>query len=400
MFPELVWDYYLASGDLQTLRDAYPTMQNIAQYVDDNIYSEGEASGLVCQLASFANSSSYMFGIIDWPAPDRYNTVVLNSGVDTVVNERAVLIDTALASAAEALGDDFQAATYSQQAGALRSTINSKLAAPGGLYADGYAVSGSAQDVRGDCSAASGGSLITNASQLSQSFAVVDGVAPTSDYGTLGAFIASQGMKAGPMDLGQLEMSLVDTNQPAALVSLLTDTAGDGPAKILAENGTSMWEQWDPGCSAPSGQAGDNDTFEDQECNGSAISQSNSDSMSHGWGSVGVFPMMRGLLGITPQGVGQSAVEITPPDAGLNAASGTEWTQHGPVSVRWNRVGSGAVHLQVTVPDNVTATVQLPPAAGGYHTVGVGDPRDLGLQNGREVFTVGSGTTQFIPKGG
>ena len=400
MFPELVWDYYLASGDLQTLRDAYPTMQNIAQYVDDNIYSSGQVSGLVCQLASFAKSSSYMFGIIDWPAPDRYNTVVLNSGVDTVVNERAVLLDTALGDAAQALGDVLEAATYSQQADALRSAINTTLAEPGGLYADGFAVSGSAQDVPGNCSAAGGGSLIANASQLSQSFAVVDGVAPASDYATLGTFIASQGMKAGPMDVGQLEMSLVDTDQPAALVRLLTDTAGDGPAKILAENGTSMWEQWDPGCGAPSGQAGDNDTFEDQECNGSAISQSSSDSMSHGWGSVGVFPMMRGLLGITPQGVGQSSVEIAPPDAGLTTARGTEWTQHGPVSVRWNRVGSGGVHLQVTVPDNVTATVQLPPSAGGYHTVGVGDPRDLGLLNGREVFTVGSGTTQFIPSSG
>ena len=400
MFPELVWDYYLASGDLQTLRDAYPTMQNIAQYVDDNIYSSGQVSGLVCQLASFAKSSSYMFGIIDWPAPDRYNTVVLNSGVDTVVNERAVLLDTTLGDAAQALGDGFQAATYSQQADALRSAINTTLFEPGGLYGDGFAVSGSAQDVPGNCTAASGGSLIANASQLSQSFAVVDGVAPTSDYATLGTFIASQGMKAGPMDLGQLEMSLVDTDQPAALVRLLTDTAGDGPAKILTESGTSMWEQWDPGCSAPSGQAGDNDTFEDAECNGSAISQSNSDSMSHGWGSVGVFPMMRGLLGITPQGVGQSSVEIAPPDAGLTTARGTEWTQHGPVSVRWNRVGSGGVHLQVTVPDNVIATVQLPPAASGYHTVGVGDPRDLGLRNGREVFTVGSGTTQFIPSSG
>ncbi len=83
----------------------------------------------------------------------------------------------------------------------------------GGLYADGYAVSGSAQDVPGNCSATSGGSLIANPSQLSQSFAVVDGVAPAADFRTLGDFIAAQGMKAGPMDVGQLEMSLVDTNR-------------------------------------------------------------------------------------------------------------------------------------------------------------------------------------------
>ena len=400
MFPELVWDYYLASGDIQTLRAAYPTMQNIAQYMDDSIYSSGQVSGLVCQLATFTNNNAYKFGIIDWTAPARYNTVVLNSGVDTIINARAVLDYTSLADAAQVLGDGLQASAYSQQAQALKADINGTLAEPSGLYADGFAVDGSAQDVAGNCSADSGGSLISNASQLSQSFAVVDGVAPTSDYGTLGSFIASQGMKAGAMDLGQLEMSLIDTDEPAALVRLLTDTAGDGPAKILAENGTSMWEQWNPGCSAPSGQAGDNDTFEDEECNGSAISQASNESFSHGWGSVGAYPMMRGLLGITPEGVGQSAVEIAPPDAGLTTASGTEWTQHGPVSVRWNRVGSGGVHLRVTIPDNVTATVELPPVAGGYDTVGDGQPGDLGIQNGRQVFSVGSGTTQFIPHGG
>lgn len=402
MFPELVWDYYLASGDIQTLRAAYPTMENVARYVDDSTYASGQAAGLVCQLASFSNSTAYQFGIIDWPAPDRYDTVVLNSGVDTVVNQRAVLDDTALAGAARALGDASQAASYGQQATALRSAINSKLAERGGLYADGYAVSGSAQDVPGNCSATSGGSLISNPSQLSQSFAVVDGVAPAADFGRLGDFIASQGMKAGPMDVGQLEMSLVDTNQPAALVTLLTNDAGDGPAKILAEGGTSMWEQWDPGCSAPSGQAGDNDTYDDEQCNGSAISQTASDSMSHGWGSVGVFPMTRGLLGITPTGIGEDSVTIAPPDAGLAAARGTEWTQHGPVSVAWRRDGSvHQVALRVSVPDNMSATVMLPVGglAGRYRAAGAGAPRYEGTRDGRAVYSVGSGTTLFVPAG-
>ena len=399
MFPELVWDYYLASGDIQTLRAAYPTMENVVRYVDDNIYAGGQAAGLVCQLASFSNSTAYKFGIIDWPSTDRYNTVVLNSGVDTVVNDRAVLDDTAMAAAAGTLGDTGQAAAYAQQGDALRSAINAKLTEGRGLYADGYAVAGSAQDVAGDCSAASGGALIANASQLSQSFAVVDGVAPGTDYGRLGDFIASQGMKAGPMDFGQLEMSLVDTDQPAALITLLTSTAGDGPAKILAENGTSMWEQWDPGCSAPAGQAGDNTTYTDEECNGSAISQASSDSFSHGWGSVGVYPMTRGLLGITPEGVGEPAVDIAPPDRqALSAASGTEWTERGPVSVAWRRSGrAGEVALRVSVPDNVTATVALPAGDSGYRAVGAGDPRAEGVRDGRAVYTIGSGTTVFTP---
>jgi hypothetical protein len=106
MFPELVWDYYLATGDEATLAAAYPAMRDVAQYVTDNVYGTGQAAGLVCQLASFAPAAAYQFGVVAWPPPDRYNTVVLNSGVDTVVNMRAVEDYRALAGASQVLGEN------------------------------------------------------------------------------------------------------------------------------------------------------------------------------------------------------------------------------------------------------------------------------------------------------
>jgi Bacterial alpha-L-rhamnosidase 6 hairpin glycosidase domain/Bacterial alpha-L-rhamnosidase C-terminal domain len=401
MFPELVWDYYLATGDRATLAAAYPTMRNVAQYVTDNVPSSGSAAGLVCQLASFSPSATYKFGIIDWPQPDRYNTVVLNSGVDTVVNMRAVQDYRALADAAQVLGDPAAAAAYTAQVNDLTSAINAKLVEPGGFYDDGMTVPGGAQGVGGDCTAASGDALIGNYSQADQTFAIVYGVAAPSSYPQLGAYIAAQGMKAGPMDFGQLELALVEAGQPDALVTLLTNTAGDGPAKILAEGGTSMWEQWDPGCSAPSGQAGDNDTYNDEECSGSAISQNGTDSFSHGWGSVGVYPVTRGLLGITPAGVGASAVTIAPPGSGLGSAHGTEWTERGPVTVAWRALTAGPAAgqdtLRVSVPDNVRATVSLPAGSAAYRASGAGAPRYVGTKAGRAIYTVGSGVTTFTP---
>jgi Bacterial alpha-L-rhamnosidase C-terminal domain len=203
------------------------------------------------------------------------------------------------------------------------------------------------------------------------------------------------------MDFGQLELALVEAGQPGALVTLLTNTAGDGPAKILAEGGTSMWEQWDPGCSAPSGQAGDNDTYNDTECTGSAISQNGTDSFSHGWGAVGVYPVTRGLLGITPAGIGASEIDIQPPAAGLTSASGTEWTQRGPVTVAWHRIPAGPAAgedtLRVTVPDNARATVSLPAGSVPYKAGGTGAAHYVGTQAGRAIFTVGSGVTTFAP---
>ena len=401
MFPELVWDYYLATGDEATLAAAYPTMRNVAQYVADNSYGTGQASGLVCQLASFAPSNAYKFGIIDWPSTDRYNTVVLNSGVDTVVNMRAVEDYRALAGAAGVLGDTAAASGYATDMSQLIGDINTKLTEPNGRYDDGMSVAGSAQDVAGDCAAASGDTLIGNYSQTDQTFAIVYGVAPSSSYRRLGAYIASQGMKQGPMDFGQLELALAEAGQPAALVRLLTNTAGDGPAKILAEGGTSMWEQWDPGCAAPGGQAGDNTSYDDTECVGAAINQNATDSFSHGWGSVGVYPVTSGLLGITVTGAGAATVEVSPPASGLNFASGSEYTERGMVSVSWHRVSGtgGEVRLEVTVPDNVRATVELPAGTRPYTGSGAGAPRYEGTRNGRALYSVGSGSTSFQPAG-
>jgi alpha-L-rhamnosidase-like protein len=400
MFPELVWDYYLQTGDLATLAAAYPTMRNVATYVSDNIYAGGQAAGLVCQLDSFSSSSAYRYGIIDWPSTDRYNTVVTNSGVDTVVNMRAVEDYRALAGAAQALGDDAAAQGYAGQMDALIKTINSGLVESNGYYDDGMTVGSPASPGSSACTATSGDALIGNYSEHDQSFAVVYGVAPGSSYQQLGSYIAAQGMQQGPMDLWQLELALVETGQPAALVSLLTNTAADGPAKILAEGGTSMWEQWDPGCGAAGGGVGDNTS----SCVGPGISQTATDSFSHGWGSGGLFPVTRGLLGITVTGVGAATVQIAPPAAGLASASGTEWTERGPVSVWWSRLSgspaAGQDTLRLSVPDNVLATVALPAGHARYVASGAGDPRFEGTSGGRALFLVGSGESTFRPEPG
>lgn len=379
MFPEWVMRYYEATGDRSVVAEAWPTMQAIATYVTDSIATSGPASGLIYQLAG-GPSSAYRYGIIDWPSTDRYNTTVLNAGADTVVNERGAEVFRALSQAATVLGRSGDAATYGSSMNALVGAVNTKLVEPGGLYDDGL-------------SPASGNPQIGNASEHDQSFAVTEGVAPAASYPSLGAYLASQGMQQGPMDLGQLEQALIATGQPAALVSLLTDPTADGPAKILAEGGTSMWEQWDPGCSAPGGAPGDNTA----SCVGAGIYQASSDSFSHGWGSVGVVGILQGLLGVTSTSPGGATLQIAPPSNGLAAASGTEWTEYGPVTVRWSRAARGMT-VTVEVPDNVRATVRIPDSAGvRYVATGSGAPQPQGTAGGVASYSIGSGTSTFRP---
>lgn len=378
MFAEWVWRYYQLTGDRDTLAAAYPTMRAIATYVGDNIATSGQDAGLVYQLAG-GSTGSYRYGIVDWPPTDRYDTVVLNSGVDTVVNLRAVEVFRALTNTAGVLGDTASASTYRAEASNLTTAINTKLLDANGLYDDGL-------------TAAAGNPKIGNASEHDQSFALAYGVAPQTSFPQLGDFLAAQGMRQGPMDLGQLEAGLIDTGRTDALVRLLTDPNADGPAKILAEGGTTMWEQWDPGCTAPGGAAGDSTA----SCVGAGIDQSKTDSLSHGWGSVGITGILEGLLGIQVAGAGASTVTVTPPASGLGSASGGEWTERGEIWVSWQRVRDG-VALDIRVPDNMSVTVALPSVSGVRYTCRDGAPRLLGESGGRVSYQIGSGETRLTP---
>jgi hypothetical protein len=389
-FPEWVWRYYMLTGDWKTLALAYPVMRRIATYVRDSVATSGGDAGLVYQLAGggqgvpgeslFPGTGSYQYGIVDWPPPMRYNTTVLNAGVDTVVNMRAAEVFRATSDAAQALGHRSAAASYASQRSSLVRAINARLVeSRTGRYDDGLLPGTDSQT--------------GNASEHDQTFAVSYGVAPPSMDRAIGNYIVNQGMKQGPMDLGQLEQALITVGRPAMLIHLLTDTTADGPAKILAEGGTLMWEQWDPGCDAPGGAPTDSTS----SCRGAAILQSSSDSFSHGWGSVGVVGILRGALGLTVTAPGAAAVQVAPPASGLTSARGTEWTERGPVSVSW-RLHSGAYALRVNLPDNVVATVSIPdPARTRYAARGAGARRFLGIKNGRALFTIGSGTTRFSP---
>jgi alpha-L-rhamnosidase len=110
--------------------------------------------------------------------------------------------------------------------------------------------------------------------------------------------------------------------------------------------------------------------------------------------------MLKYLLGVDVTSPGAATVSITPPDKGLSHASGSQWTQRGSVDVDWSRAQGGHVVLQVNVPVNVTATVSLPDAdSATYVASGQGEAQFVGFQNGRAIFTVGSGSTNFHVRG-
>jgi Bacterial alpha-L-rhamnosidase 6 hairpin glycosidase domain/Bacterial alpha-L-rhamnosidase C-terminal domain/Alpha-L-rhamnosidase N-terminal domain len=360
MFPEWVMRYHHLTGDTDLVARTLPVMRRIAGYLTAAV----DETGLVHQLPG--GNGPYLNGIIDWPAAMRYDSVVSDNGSRTVVNALAVGALRAVADASALVGDPAGAREHRARADAIASAMNRQLRDQStGRYTDGLALST--------------GDPINSHSQHAQSFPLAYGVAPPSAYPALGDYLSGLGMRQGPMTLRQLLAALAKTGRTDTIVRLLTDPDDDGPAQVLAEGGTFLWEQWTPGCAV----AG---------CTRAQVDQRSSESFSHGWGAAGIVEVLRSLLGVQVTDPGAAEVRISVPDKGLRSAHGTEWTERGPVEVDWRRTGDG-LRLVVDVPVNVTATVVLP--AGDYRAWGAGAPRPAGDDNDRVVFTVGSGRTHF-----
>ena len=354
MFPNWVYRYYLTTGDSALLADAHDTVQNVAEYVWRYVNS---TTGLVTNLAG--GSGQYQYGIIDWPASQRFGYDT-NTTARTTVNILAVDVMRNMAAIATALGrPTSEVSLYQGRADQLTTAINSQLRRSDGIYIDGLA---------------SGGQQSTHASQIANSYAVAFGVAPSSSWAQISTYVAGLGMQQGPMTAHWLLKSLGDAGKTDQVVARLTDTSGLGWANILSQAGTFTWECW----TAPA----------------------DGQSESHGWGAQALVDVVEALLGLKVTGPGASTIVIAPPAIGLTFSNGTVRTERGPVQIDWQRQGTGGMLLDVTIPVNVSATVVLPiskPASTSAS--GTGNPTFVSEDTAHATYSAGSGQSSFVVAG-
>ena len=177
--------------------------------------------------------------------------------------------------------------------------------------------------------------------------------------------------------------ALTDLGDYDQVVKLMTDENADGPARTLAQQGTFMWEQWNPGCS-----------------NGWPCAPTNNESMSHGWGAWGIVDMIESLAGDRGHEPGRGDGPDRAARGGPGRPAPRQRLARGPSAARsaWPGSASAAPTCSTsTCPTNVTATVAIPNPGGAVNYVGVGAgaPKKVGQQGDRTVFTVGSGSTHF-----
>jgi len=350
-YPEWLWRYYVATGDIDTAALLYPSMQKVADFLWSGRVA---ATGL---LTGFGDQS-------DGDPVYGYDLSVL---ADTPSNVLGVNAFKRIAQVAELAGDSAGSLVQLTRAAQLTEAINARFTRPDGIYVDG---------IKPD------GSQSTSASQESNALALAYGVVPPEYVRVVGDYVASLGVSLGPNHGLELMRGLANAGLYGDMVRILTDTSIPGWAHIVAVGGSFCWEEW-----MPSDLIGD--------------------SLSHGWGSSVEVAMREALLGITLQEPDRDGVVqalISPPTSGLPAARGSVHSIAGPIAVSWQRRPSGLA-LSAAIPPNATARVSVP-AAGATQVREGGLPVDRAsgvsvaqVGGGRVVLTVGSGSYRFEVSG-
>lgn len=343
IYPEWVWQYWLHTGDRTVLSAVYPSLVGVADYIARSV---SRSTGLVTGLPSTEPVSTA------YPVLTRVNVLGAN------VFRRA-------SDAAQALGRPRQEIEIQRhRAAQLVAAINGHLVDSDGLYRDGY----------------KDGSVAGAASQDANACALAYEVVPAHLYPKVAAHIASKGMDVQPRTATEVLRALAHAGRVDDVVRILTDDRIDGWANILTRGASFTWEVWRP-------------------------SDANGDSMSHGWGSNVLVEIVRLLLGVQPVGPGYAAFTVTPPMSALSWASGTCPTPRGPITVTWRRhtaSRSSSFDLDVVVPANAVATLEIPAPTAGRLTEGGRSAESaegvhvLSSAPPRMVVRVGAGSYHFV----
>jgi alpha-L-rhamnosidase len=350
-----VWLVYATTGDLAQLASLYPVVKNIADYVDRAV---DPRTGLVTYLPG--GGADYLYGLVDWPPQSRFG-YDMGTAARTTENILAVDVFRRVAAMAQALGRPSTEATAElTRAAQLTRAIQSRLRRPDGVFVDGLEANGTPS---------------RHVSQIANAYALAFGLVPRGQIKTVGDYVASRGNSLGVSTFSNLLVGLHNAGRDDALITAITDPNRPGYAHILREGATYTWESWN--------------------------ARQTGDSESHGFGSTVLTVLQDDILGVTVATPGAGSVAIRTPDVTSMSAHGVSVTQRGRIPISWSRGGSGHFSLDVTIPDNVVASIRVPAAhigdvSDGNHTL-TDDPGVTAIATtpGQVELSIGSGHYEF-----
>ncbi len=250
--------------------------------------------------------------IVDWPLAERDGFVF--KPVNTVVNAFHLRSLSMMADLAEAVKKETEAADYRERESRARGAFQKRLFdTTRGIYRDGEGTN--------------------HASQHANLFPLAFGLVPSEHRSKVASWVAGRGMACSVYAAQYLLEGLFASGEGDKALDLIT-APNDRSWKHMLESGTTItWEAWDQKYKP------------NQDWN-------------HAWGAAPANLLPRFVLGVETAAPGWSRAVIRPHPGKLKSAGGKIPTPRGPVLVSWKN--DGGFSLTATLPDGMTASVELP----------------------------------------
>lgn len=281
IMPSIVYDYYMHSADLESLRRWYEPLQTrlLPQHVD-------AATGLLTTAGA-----SFYRDIVDWPPGERDGVVM--GDFNLVPNCYRVRALATQARLDDALGHAAAAEARRREAAAFREAVRAHFRKDGAFVdsigADHLSIHGAV-------------------------FALWSGVAEGAEIEVLKRLIVERGMACSVYGAQFLLDVCFEYGLAEHAVALMTSDSQRSWVNMMRRGATITLEAWD-------------DVFKPNQ------------DWNHAWGAAPANIVARGLLGIRPTAPGFATYEVKPRLGGVERASYRYPTQRGTLVVEADAFG-------------------------------------------------------------
>ncbi|CAA0081212.1 Uncharacterised protein [Halioglobus japonicus] len=330
---------WMQTGDIQWLQPRYDALKNKL------LLERAGRDGLITSDWWQRRKGD----LVDWPPAERDGYQLTR--VNTVVNAFHLKSLQQMAELARALGLDADAESFEQTRQSTYTAFQEKLFLPAaGVYRDGIGTD--------------------HISLHANLFPLAFDLVPQPDRAALADWLAGRGMACSVYAAQYLLQGLFENGAGAQAVELIT-APGDRSWRHMIESGLTITsEAWD-------------------------MKYKPNQDWNHAWGAAPANLLPRYVLGVEPGAPGWTVARIRPITSNLAYARGKVPTPHGPVLVDWEN--GEQFTLELTLPKNVLAAIELPAVQGASGVYMNGQPVTATLADGRWVLdskVIGSVTLQ------
>lgn len=333
----LAWADFMYTGNQESLVACYDLLKS-----QKTLEQQARPDGLL--------DTQGLRDIVDWPVGERDGYDFRD--VNTVVNAFHYENLKQMLLFAETLGKKDDAEHYGERARKFYRTFNAKLFDPArGVYVDGEGSE--------------------HASLHANMLPLAFGLVPQDRIETVADFVVAKGLACSVYGAQYLLEGLYEAGRADEAFALLTSRDIRSWYNMIRVGSTITLEAWD------------NRFKPNQDWN-------------HAWGAVPGNIIPRYLLGVRPLEPGFGKTLVRPLLGPLERAAATIPTIRGPIDVAVENVPGQPFLLEVSIPVNMTARVEIPLPGGQGEVTRDGKPVQAQVINGAAVLEgVGSGPHTF-----